>query len=137
MFYTYDIFDEAVKLRDIVDRYFRDMPADTNKRMEYPLINLYEKGDTITVRAVVPGVAAGDLSIELANNNLLIQGERKSDYADKPYMRKERDFGSFKKSVRLPFGVKTDSVRASLENGILTVSLEKSDEAKPRRIEIH
>jgi HSP20 family protein len=84
----------------------------------------------------MPGVKAEDLNVELKDRSLVIEGERKSDYEDKPYLRKEREFGSFKKSVRLPYDVDRDRIRASLSNGIFTITLEKSENAKSKKIDI-
>jgi HSP20 family protein len=135
MFYTYDVFEDALRLRNMVDNFFREIPAG-NKKVDFPYINLYEKDDTITIRATMPGVKAEDLNVELKDRSLVIEGERKSDYEDKPYLRKEREFGSFKKSVRLPYDVDRDRIRASLSNGIFTITLEKSENAKSKKIDI-
>ena len=135
MFYNYDIFEDALKLRNVVDHFFRETPS-TVRKAEFPYINLYEKGDTLTVKALMPGVKAEDLNIELVDRSLIIEGERKSDYSDKPYLRKERSFGTFKKSIKLPFDVDRENVRATLNNGVFTVTLEKSESAKSRKIEI-
>lgn len=136
MFYTYDIFDDALRLRNVFDSFFKSAPS-ASKRIEFPYINLYEDGDKLTVKAVMPGVKADDLNIELVDKSLIIQGERKADYQDKPYLRKERDFGAFKKSLQLPFEVNRDNIKATLKDGIFTVTLEKSESAKSRKIEIH
>lgn len=134
MFYTNDIFDNALKLRDIFHDYFRELP--NGAPAEEPLLNLYENGDTIIVKAALPGVKASDLEIELADKQLTIKGERKPDYTDNPYLRRERSFGNFKRTIALPFDVDRDKAAASLADGIFTVTLEKSESAKARKIEI-
>ncbi len=136
MYAMNDFFDDAVRLRDVVDTFFRDIPTRGNRVYDYPYINLHEEGDTLELKAVMPGVSKDDISIELTDSGLLLQGERKSDVADRPYLRRERTFGTFKKTIRLPFPVKQDAINANLKNGILSVTLEKSDDAKPRKIEI-
>ncbi len=136
MYAINDYFDDAVRLRDVVDTFFRDIPTRGNRVYEYPYINLHENDDHLELKAVMPGVAKEDISIELTESGLMIQGERKSDVTEKPYLRRERTFGTFKKSIRLPYPVKQDAINAALKNGILTVSLEKSEDAKPRKIEI-
>ena len=133
---TYDFFDDMFELRNMVDNFFRDVPSRGRGR-EYPYIDLYEGKDAVEIRAVVPGVKAEDLNIELVNNSILISGEKKSDYADQPYIRKERYFGNFQKSVKLPYRVDGNSIKAELNNGILVITMDKSEEAKPRKIEIH
>jgi len=65
-----------------------------------------------------------------------LEGEKKSDVQDKPYIRKERAFGKFKKAVKLPYRVDGDKIEAGLKDGILTVKLAKAEEARPKKIEI-
>jgi HSP20 family protein len=134
MYTTYNIFNDVLNLRNVFDRFFQEIPI--QRRFDFPYINLYEKDDTITVKVMVPGVKTEDFDIQLTDTSLVIEGERKSDYADKPYIRKERYFTRFKKSVKLPYDVDRDKISASLKDGILTITLVKSEAAKPKRIEI-
>jgi HSP20 family protein len=134
MYTTYDVFDDILNLRNVFDRFFQEIPI--QKRVDFPYINLYEKDDAITVKVIVPGVNSEDFDIQLTDTSLVIEGERKSDYADKPYIRKERYFTRFKKSVKLPYDVDRDKISASLNDGILTITLVKSEAAKPKKIEI-
>ena len=135
MYTTYDIFDDILGLRNDISRFFREVPVRT-RSMDLPYANVYERGDEIEIHALTPGVKVEDLNLELIDNSLVIEGEKKSDYSEKPYIRKERSFGRFKKSIRLPFRVNPDNVQASIKNGVLVVKLVKSEDAKPRRIEI-
>lgn len=135
MYTTYDIFDDILGLRNDISRFFREVPVRT-RSLDLPYANVYEHGDEIEIHALTPGVKVEDLNLELIDNSLIIEGEKKSDYSDRPYIRKERSFGRFKKSIRLPFRVNPDNVQASIKNGILVVKLSKSEDAKPKRIEI-
>jgi len=135
--FTYDVFDEVAGLRDIIDTFFNDIPARTTRTRELPSVSMLEGDDEIVVRALVPGVSNGDIAIHLVDTSLIIEGEKKNDYADQPYLRRERSFGKFKKSVKLPYRVDGANIKAELANGILSVRLAKSEEAKPRKIEIH
>ena len=72
----------------------------------------------------------------LFRSSLVIAGEKKADYEEEPYLRKERFFGEFKKSIKLPYRVNHQSIRADLKDGVLTITLEKSEDAKPKKIEI-
>jgi HSP20 family protein len=134
MYTTYDIFDDILNLRNVFDRFFQEMPV--RRSVEFPYINLYEKDDTVEIKAVFPGVKVEDLDIQLTDSSLVIEGERKSDYVDKPYIRREREFSKFKKSIKLPYDVDRDKISASLKDGILTIKLVKSESAKPKKIEI-
>ncbi len=135
MYTTYDIFDDLLNMRETVDRYFTAVPS-RGRSYDLPYVNVYENGDSLEIRAVVPGVKPENVDIQLIDNSLIIEGDKPSDYSERPYIRKERSFGRFRKSVKLPFRVDPDKVRAEIKNGILRVYLEKSEDAKPRRIEI-
>ncbi|HOT45207.1 MAG TPA: Hsp20/alpha crystallin family protein [Spirochaetota bacterium] len=133
--YTYDIFDDIFNLRDTVNNFFNDYTGRWRGR-EFPNMEIYEGKDDLEIRALVPGIKAADLNIHLVDNNLIIEGEKKNDYADNPYIRRERQFGSFKKSFTLPYKVNADAISADLINGILHIRLQKSEDAKPKKIEI-
>jgi HSP20 family protein len=133
MFYDYDIFEDALKMRDMFSNYFKRIPAASR---EEPFINLYENGDKLTITAIMPGIKREELNIELTDRTLSIEGEKKNDYSNARYLRKERNFGKFKKTVTLPFDVNRENIKAALSDGVFTVSLEKSEQAKSRKIEI-
>jgi len=133
--YTYDIFDEVLNLRDVVNSFFAENTGKWRSR-EFPHIEIYEGNEELQIRALVPGVSSSEMDIHLVNDSLMIEGEKKDDYADNPYIRKERQFGNFRKSIKLPYRVDATSISAELVNGILTVTLKKSEDAKPKKIEI-
>lgn len=133
--YTYDIFDDMLNLRDVVNSFFSENYGKWRSR-EFPYLEIYEGRDELEIRALVPGVRSDSLDIQLVNDSLLIEGEKMNDYADNPYIRKERQFGKFRKSVKLPYRVEANSIAADLANGILHIRLSKSEEAKPKKIEI-
>lgn len=135
MFYNYDIFDDALRLRNIFDNYFTRARA-FDRDYEEPRINMYEDGDIITIKALMPGVKQEDLNVELADRSISISGEKKNSDSDKKCLRQERKFGKFGKSINLPFDVNRDSVKATLADGIFTITLEKSEHMKSRKIEI-
>ncbi len=133
--FAYHAYNDLAQLRDLVNAYFNEA-ATQRLRTEFPLVNLYEGDDEVEVQAVIPGLASDQVNIELADNSLIIEGEKKEDYTDEPYMRRERQFGTFKRSIKLPYRVDPEKVKAELQDGILTIRLEKSEEARPRRIAI-
>lgn len=135
MFTTYDVFDDLLNFRSTVDKFFNELSG-YGRRFDMPYVNLYEKGDSLTIKAILPGVKPEDVDINLVDNSLVLEGEKKADYAERPYIRKERNFGKFKKSIRLPYRVDPSKVQASMKNGVLVITLEKSEEAKPRKIAI-
>lgn len=120
-----------------LDRLFIDMlrgPSMIQRRAVYPLINLYENDESYLVDISAPGVPASDLELTLAARSLAIKGERKSP--EGRYFRQERGAGSFQRIISLNVPVERDKVSAKSENGILRVTLPKTEEVKPRRIPI-
>lgn len=136
MFTTYDLLDDVADLRNWFDGFFNERPY-LGRRADYPYVNLFENNDDINVAVIAPGVKAEDINLQLINNRLTIDTEKKSDYLDKPYIRKERNFGAFKKVVDLPYRVDPNKIEASMKDGILTVKLTRAEETKPKKIEIH
>ena len=119
-----------------------DAPAPGNggaaMRRWMPAMDLVETDDSYVLRADLPGLSEGDISIEVENNVLTVSGERKSEHESKGegYHRVERAFGAFSRSLTLPQGVDPAAVTASFDRGVLEVSIPKPEERKPRRIEI-
>ena len=94
--------------------------------------------DEIIVKASVPGIKPDDLDITLTGDQLTIKGETKSEeqFEEGSYIRKERRFGSFQRTLSLPASVASDKAKAEFENGVLTLTLPKSEAAKPKSIKV-
>lgn len=105
-----------------------------------PDINVSETDAEIEITAELPGVDENDINITLVDNMLTIRGEKKTETEkkDKNYHVVERSYGSFERSIALPYELDTDQVKANFEKGILTVTLPKPPEieAKTKRISI-
>lgn len=103
-----------------------------------PAVDIAEKDNEYVVRAELPGVSKDDVKITLESNILTIRGEKRQekDMKEDDYHRMERMYGSFQRSFTLPTTVKSDSIDASYRDGILTVTLPKAEEAKPKHIEV-
>lgn len=103
----------------------------------FPALNVWEDGDALYAEAEVPGVSQDDIEIYAVGNELTIKGTRKPrEGDDASYHRRERGIGEFTRVVTLPAEVNADKVDASLRDGVLTVTLPKADEAKPRKINV-
>jgi HSP20 family protein len=133
--YTYDIFDDMLNLRDVVNSFFAESAGRWRSR-EFPNIEIFEGQEELEIRALVPGIKSNDMDIYLIGDSLIIEGEKKDDYADNAYIRKERQFGKFKKSIKLPYRVDGNNIHADLSSGILSIKLQMSADAKPKKIEI-
>jgi len=107
------------------------------KAHNYPAVNIYHDADNLYITAELPGVSIEDLDISLEENSITIKGEKKSPIKeDVSFHRKERDEGSFNRVITLPVKIDPEKGKAELKNGILTVTLPKAEEAKPKKIEI-
>jgi len=102
-----------------------------------PTVDMYETDDSVVVKAVVPGVKPEDLEIKLVGNSLTIRGEVKEEEESKGrnYLRRERRYGSFCRTLSVP-DVNADKATAEFENGVLTLTLPKSEAVKPKTIEV-
>lgn len=105
----------------------------------FPPLTISEDSDTIYVRAEVPGISPSELDISVEGDTLIIKGERKDCQAEGnvSYHRREIECGSFSRAVSLPTKVNFEKINAKTENGILTITLPKSPEVKPRRITVN
>lgn len=103
-----------------------------------PPVDILEDEHNILLQAEIPGVKEGDLNITLENNVLTITGERKFKDEEKKenFHRMERRYGKFTRSFTLPGGVDFEKVNATFDNGILTITLPKKEEFKPKQITI-
>ena len=104
-----------------------------------PAVDIYETGDNIVVKAELPGVDPKDLDVRIEDNTLFLKGERKleKEVKEENYHRIERSYGSFTRSFALPNSVDADKTSAEYKDGVLTLTIPKREEAKPKTIKIH
>jgi HSP20 family protein len=104
----------------------------------FPALNLWEDEQSIYVEAELPGLALDDVEIYVTGNNQLnVTGERKEPSHDKgTWHRQERGHGKFSRTIELPHDVDAEKVTAEFKHGVLTITLPKREEVKPRRIEV-
>lgn len=104
----------------------------------FPLTNVTEDSDNYYVRSEMPGTKSEDLNIQVTADGISISGERKiTEEGDKVrYHRREREAGKFSRLINLPKKVDVDKVEASMVNGILKVTIPKSESSKPRQITV-
>jgi HSP20 family protein len=126
-------------LRDEIDRFFEAPLSRTGEFLGWtPAFDVYEEKDNFVVKAELPGMKKEDINVSLHDGTLIISGERKGETKgeEAEVYRSERYFGKFQRAVALPATVATDKVNAEYKDGILTITLPKSEEAKPRQIEV-
>ena len=140
-----DPFRDIITLRERMDRMFEDslsrfrMPEDaTMPTFWSPSVDIYETDENIVLKAELPGVDKKDVSVEVKDSTLILKGERKreKEVKEENYHRVERSFGTFMRSFSLPVSVKQDQVKAKFKDGVLEVTLPKSEEAKPKQVKV-
>ena len=136
-----DPFSEMNRLRREMDRIFGDYAGRRGIAPAagvFPPLNISEDDSNLYVRAELPGVDPNDIEMTTKENNLILKGERKiAPEGEKvSYHRRERDAGKFRRIISLPTLVDADKVTAVCKNGVLTVTLPKAVEAKPRQVTV-
>ncbi|MFZ4682311.1 MAG: Hsp20/alpha crystallin family protein [Terrimicrobiaceae bacterium] len=126
-------FDRLSSLRDILDSAFQ---LSSHSPGWTPALDVSEDDDKVSVVLDAPGLKKENFDISLQDDVLTISGERKSEQREGESFRSERFFGAFSRSVTLAAPVKGDQVTASYEDGVLTVTLPKAEEAKPKKIQV-
>lgn len=136
-------FGRLSDLRDEIDRLF-DSPLNELTRTSQllsgwtPALDVVEEKDNFVVKAELPGMKKEDIEVSFHDGSLSISGERKSEakHEDAEVYRAERYFGRFQRTVSLPAAVNPDKVKAAYKDGVLTVTLPKTEEAKPKQIDV-
>src|ERR1700712_127046 len=103
-----------------------------------PPVDIYEDANRLVLKLEVPGIPQENFQIHVENQTLTVKGERKftQDEKEENFHRIERRYGSFVRSFSLPSTIDTESARASYENGVLSVTLQKKEAAKPKQLKI-
>jgi HSP20 family protein len=108
-------------------------------RQEYPPVNVWAGEEGAVILAEVPGIAADQLEVSVINDTVILKGSRPRDEipAGAHYHRRERGFGRFTRSVRLPFRVADEGIKARIRDGMVRVDVPRSVEDRPHRISVH
>ncbi len=136
-------FRDMMSLRNAMDRLFDESyvrPARVwGEEGAAPLpLDVYQTDGEIVVKATVPGVKPDEVDITITGDTLTIKGEHKEEQEVKEenYIRKERRYGTFARSMIIPVSVQSDKAEAAFENGVLTLTLPKAEEIKPKQIKV-
>ncbi len=105
---------------------------------DYPLLNVYREQDRTIVAAEIPGIRSEDLEISIHEETLVLKGFRPDELEGegRQVHRRERPFGNFSRTLRLPFRIDPDRVNASCSNGVVRIELQRHPADLPRRIEV-
>ena len=136
-------FGRLSSLRDEIDRLFEGPLTEFARTSRLlsgwtPALDLSEDKDNFVVKVEVPGMKKEDIDVTLHEGALSISGERKSDekFEDAEVYRSERFYGRFHRTISLPASVAVDKIKAQYKDGVLTVTLPKTEEAKPKQINV-
>lgn len=135
----FEPFQDLLSMRREMDRLFDNFfnqPVSSGEGM--PLIDLLQTDNDVVVRAAMPGVDAEDLDIQVTGDTLTIRGEIKEEVVEEntKYHMREQRYQSFSRSLMLPVTVQADKANAEMKNGVLTLTLPKAEESKPKSITV-
>jgi len=141
---TWPAFGRLTDLRDEIYRLFESPLTELARTSNLlsgwnPALDLYEDKDNLYVKVELPGMKREDIDVSLHEGSLSISGERKSEqkHEDAEVYRAERFFGRFQRTVTLPTPVAAEKVKAQYKDGILNITLPKTEEAKPKHIDVN
>lgn len=136
-----DPFRDMTDIQGQMNRLFDNFlgrPSSMAERMWAPAVDMYETKDELVIAAELPGLNQKDIQLSITADMLSIRGERqrKQEVTADSYYRGERWFGRFERTLPLPIPVQTEKVKAAYRDGVLTITLPKADEIKPKEIKI-
>ncbi len=140
----FEPFSNLMTAQREFDRLFKEAftpyygEGELSTRTWAPPVDIYETENDIMLKAELPGVDPKDVEVKVEDNTLYMKGERKfeKEVRNESYHRVERSYGSFARSFSLPNSISTDKVKAEFKDGLLTLTLPKREEAKPRTVKI-
>lgn len=134
---------EMMTLRDAMDRLFDDaftrpLRLNDGGNWSMPAVDMYQTDNEVVVKAAIPGVKTDEVQINVTGEVLTIKGEikEKEEVKEKAYHLREQRWGMFERTLALPTDVIADKAKAEFENGILTITLPKAEEVRPKTISI-
>lgn len=141
MFWRRNAFQDPLwrdfqRLTNAFDRFERGFGTPRRNIPAWPAMNLWTGEETAALTAELPGFAPEDLDIDVDRETITISGERKHAVDEDGWVRRERAHGRFERSLTLPFEIDPETVEATLENGVLTVTLHRAESSKPKRIAV-
>jgi len=130
---------EMVRMSDAMDRLFENIYGRglrENELFDIPSVDMYQTENEVVVKASLPGMKADDIQLSVVGDVFTLRGEIKTDdeIKEASYHIRERRSGIFARSMPLPAAVQADKARAEFENGVLTLTLPKAEETRPKTI---
>jgi HSP20 family protein len=134
--FGFDPFAELRRMQSQMDQLFSRMGAAVTR--EFPPVNLWLGDNSVVVTAELPGVGRNEVSVNLQEDVLTLEGERRppQEEGNARWHRRERGYGSFSRTIQLPFRVDPNNAQSRFTNGILEIELYRPQEDRPKKIEI-
>lgn len=142
----WSVFDELESLQEDMNRAFTGQAAGGpdqrgrawSRRQTYPLMNVWSSTDGLVIDAELPGADPQDVEISVVGDQLTLRGKVNAaeDAGEETYHRRERSAGEFVRTLQLPFRADSGSVKANYKNGVLRLTVPRSEEEKPKKIAI-
>jgi HSP20 family protein len=139
-------FRDLATLQDRVNRIFEDVISRPRRGAEQedltagqwsPPVDIFETAESIVIRVEVPGIEQQALDVEIKDNSLIVQGDRRfEEVAGRDYHRMERAYGTFRRVFTVPMVVRQEQIEAVLKHGVLEITLLKEERAKPKRVQV-
>jgi len=133
------VWREMDRLQREMNRLFEDSyPSRFRPAPAYPAMNVWTNEEGLQITAEVPGVSPKDIDISVVGNTLTLSGVREPDELKEGarYHRQERGYGNYTRSLQLPFSVNVNKVEATFKNGVLSITLPRAEEDKPKKITV-
>src|ERR1051326_4284516 len=134
-----DPFDALMRLQDVFNPRATQQPREhVSSRVWSPTVDVYEDGDSIVIKADLPGMKQEDIDIEMNGDVLTIRGERKfedEEHRDN-YVRIERQYGAFQRTFTIVIPIEAEKVKATYRNGILELNIPKAEAVKPKKVQV-
>jgi HSP20 family protein len=132
------IAEELFRLQREMDRMLGRNAGAYRSCGVFPPINIYDDGESYSIRAELPGVKPADLDVQATASTVTIKGERRREARDEKASveRRERDYGVFNRTVELGNPIDPDKISAKLEDGVLVIVAPKAADARPRQIKV-
>ena len=137
-------FRDLISLREAMDRLFEESVVRPRGEALAPrtvgalAVDMFETDEAVVVKTATPGVNPEDIDISITGDTLTIRGETEveEEIEEGSYLCRERRYGAFSRSLTIPVAIEADEAEAEFEDGILTLTLPKAEEVKPKAIEV-
>lgn len=138
-------FRDLLTTQDRFNRLFNDTLGNVfgadqlNAKGWTPAVDIYETDHSLVFKAEIPGIDPKDLEVRVEDGTLYLKGERKYEHEvkEESYHRVERSYGSFARTFSLPRTINTEEIKADYKDGLLTLTMPKKEEAKPKTVKIN